>query len=43
MSRVVALNAGPLGLPTADFILATTNVRHLSQFVPGAFWTDISP
>lgn len=32
-----------LGIPTSDFILATTNVGHLSQFVPAALWTDIVP
>jgi len=32
-----------LGVPPIDLIVATTNVGHLSQFVPAALWTDITP
>ena len=40
---ILAAQALGLGLPTSDFVLATTNVGHLSQFVPAALWTDIAP
>ena len=40
---LIAAQALDLGLPTADFIIATTNVGHLSQFVPADLWTNITP
>ena len=40
---LIAAQLLDLGLLTSDFVLATTNVAHLSQFVPAALWTDISP
>jgi toxin FitB len=33
-----ALNGG---WPTADFVVATTNVDHLSRLVPAALWRNI--
>lgn len=29
------------GFPPADVVVATTNVNHLSRFLPSALWTDI--
>ncbi len=40
---LIAAQLLDLGLARADFVLATTNVGHLSQFVPAALWTDITP
>ncbi len=40
---ILASQALLLGVPTIDLIVATTNVGHLSQFVPAALWTDIDP
>ena len=40
---LIAAQLLDLSLPISDFILATTNVGHLSQFVPAALWTDIAP
>jgi len=40
---ILAAQAILLGLPESDFVIATTNVDHLTQFVPAALWTEISP
>jgi predicted nucleic acid-binding protein len=40
---LIAAQALDLGLPEPDLIIATTNVGHLSRFVPAAVWTDIAP
>ncbi len=40
---LIAAQMLDLGLPLSDFVVATTNVGHLSQFVPAALWTDIAP
>ncbi|MGO8671245.1 MAG: hypothetical protein ACLQVD_07780 [Capsulimonadaceae bacterium] len=32
-----------LQLPPSEFIIATTNVRHLTRFVPADDWTNIRP
>lgn len=40
---ILAAQALLLGVPQPDLILATSNVGHLSQFVPAALWTDIDP
>ncbi|MDQ3814628.1 MAG: nuclease [Armatimonadota bacterium] len=40
---ILAAQALSLGLPTSDFIVATTNPGHLSQFVPCDLWTNIRP
>ena len=41
----VLLAAQALGLriPVQDLVVATTNVAHLSRFVPAEIWTDIDP
>ena len=51
VSRVVVLDAGPLGLVilaaqaktlgVPDVVIATTNVGHLSRFAPAELWQDI--
>jgi hypothetical protein len=33
---------GP-GLPSSEFIVATTNVGHLARFVPCDLWANIAP
>ena len=40
---ILAAQALGLGIPVSDFVIATTNVGHLSQFVPAVLWTDIAP
>jgi predicted nucleic acid-binding protein len=40
---ILAAQALSLGLARADFIVATTNVGHLSRFVPCDEWTRITP
>ncbi len=38
---ILAAQALSLNLPPAEFIVATTNVTHLSRFVPAAMWMNI--
>lgn len=40
---LLAAQALTLDLPTADSVIATTNVGHLAQFVAAALWTQITP
>jgi predicted nucleic acid-binding protein len=40
---LISAQALHLGLPRSDFMVATTNVGHLSLFVPADLWTNISP
>ena len=40
---ILAAQALLLPVPLSDLLLATSNVGHLSQFVPAALWTDIAP
>lgn len=40
---ILAAQALSLGLPPADLVVATTNVGHLSRFVPADFWSNITP
>ena len=40
---LIAAQALDVGLPTADFIIATVNVAHLALFVPADLWTNITP
>lgn len=40
---ILAAQALSLGLAPADYIVATTNVSHLSQFVPCEDWSKITP
>ena len=40
---ILAAQALSLGVPISDFVVATTNVGHLSQFVPAELWTNVIP
>lgn len=40
---ILAAQSLALGLPPSDFVIATTNVGHLSRFVPAEEWTVIAP
>lgn len=40
---ILAAQALSLGLSTSDYIVATTNVGHLSRFVPCDEWINIRP
>jgi hypothetical protein len=40
---ILAAQTLNMGIPTSDIIVATTNVGHLSQFVPCDLWTNIMP
>lgn len=39
----VILAAQALSLDVSDLVIATTNVGHLSRFVPAQLWTEIEP
>lgn len=40
---ILAAQALALGLPASQVVIATTNVGHLSQFVPAELWQEIRP
>jgi predicted nucleic acid-binding protein len=40
---ILAAQALSLGAPVGDLVVATTNVAHLSRFVPAELWTNIRP
>ena len=40
---ILCAQALSLGLPPADFVVATSNVKHLSRFVPAEEWPNIQP
>ncbi len=40
---ILAAQALLLPVSLSDLIVATSNVGHLSQFVPAALWSDITP
>ena len=40
---ILAAQALSLGVVTQDLVVATTNVAHLSLFVPADLWTNIVP
>lgn len=40
---ILAAQALSLGLPNSEFVVATTNVAHLSRFVMAEHWTNIAP
>ena len=40
---LIAAQALDLGLPTSEFVIATSNIRHMSRFVPCKLWQDIQP
>jgi hypothetical protein len=43
VDMTLAAQAVMLGIPTNNLIIATTNVSHLTQFVPADFWSNITP
>lgn len=40
---ILAAQATTLAVPSADVIVATTNVSHLIRFVAADLWTNITP
>ena len=40
---ILAAQALTLGVPAGDLIVATSNVGHLSRFVPADLWSNIQP
>jgi predicted nucleic acid-binding protein len=40
---ILAAQALTLRVPTSDLIVATSNVSHLSRFVPADHWSNIAP
>lgn len=40
---ILAAQALTLGVPAGDFIVATSNVAHLSRFVSADLWSNIKP
>lgn len=40
---ILAAQALSLGAPPDELVVATTNVAHLSRFVPADLWTNIAP
>jgi hypothetical protein len=40
---LIAAQALDMGVPPADFFVATVNVGHLALFVPADRWANIRP
>lgn len=40
---ILCAQAISLGLPSSDFVIATTNVIHLAPFAPADLWQNITP
>jgi undecaprenyl pyrophosphate synthase len=40
---ILSAQALTLGLPTSDLVIATSNVSHISRFVPAKDWQSIKP
>lgn len=40
---ILAAQALTFGVPAGDLIVATSNVAHLSRFVPADLWSSITP
>jgi predicted nucleic acid-binding protein len=40
---IIAAQAINTGIANADFVIATTNVGHLSIFAPAKLWSNLSP
>jgi len=41
IDAILAAQALTLGVPTSDLAVATSNVKHLSRFVPTDLWSNI--
>lgn len=40
---ILAAQALTCGVPETELVVATTNLRHITRFVPAALWETISP
>ena len=40
---ILAAQALTLGVPASDLIIATSNIAHISRFVPADLWANIAP
>jgi len=40
---ILAAQALTLGIPASDLVVATSNVAHISRFVPADLWSNIRP
>ena len=40
---ILAAQAMTLGVPVSDLIVATSNISHISRFVPADLWRNIKP
>jgi hypothetical protein len=40
---IPAAQALTLGVPAADFVVATSNAGHLSRFMPAGLWSNVKP
>jgi predicted nucleic acid-binding protein len=40
---ILAAQALALAVPTADLVVATSNVSHISRFVSAELWTNVTP
>ncbi|MBY0502861.1 MAG: hypothetical protein K2X03_03060 [Bryobacteraceae bacterium] len=40
---ILAAQVLSFGAPASDVVVATTNIKHLTQFVPASLWTEILP
>jgi predicted nucleic acid-binding protein len=43
IDAILAAQALNLGIPAGNLIVATSNVRHISRFVPADLWSNIKP
>ena len=45
MPRIIIITAQALSLnlPASDFVIATTNIRHIQIFTPAEEWQKIVP
>ena len=43
IDAILAATALELGSAGGDVLVATTNVRHISRFVPASLWSDVRP
>lgn len=40
---IVAAHALSLKFAASEFVIATSNVKHISRFVPADLWSNIRP